>query len=181
MKNRIVGLTEEQVKLSREKYGANVFEKVKKKGFFGKFIENLSDPIIKILLIALVVQVVFTLGRVNYFEVGGILAAILIAATVSTLSELGSEAAFSRMEAENTDVKIKVLRDGEIKLLLLSQIVVGDVVYIASGDKIPADGIMIEVHNDPMHALCDGAQSLTPEQFDKLAKKIFAVREVALS
>lgn len=144
MKNRIVGLSEEQVKLSREKYGANVFEKVKKKGFFGKFIENLSDPIIKILLIALVVQVVFTLGRVNYFEVGGILAAILIAATVSTLSELGSEAAFSRMEAENTDVKIKVLRDGEIKLLLLSQIVVGDVVYIASGDKIPADGIMID-------------------------------------
>ena len=44
-----------------------------------------------------------------------------------------------------------------------------------------ADGIMIEVHNDPMHALCDGAQSLTPAQFDRLAKKIFAVREVALS
>ncbi len=44
-----------------------------------------------------------------------------------------------------------------------------------------ADGIMIEVHNDPMHALCDGAQSLTPDQFETLAKKIFAVREVALS
>ena len=39
-----------------------------------------------------------------------------------------------------------------------------------------ADGLMIEVHNDPAHALCDGAQSLTPAQFDSLAQKIFKVR-----
>ena len=44
-----------------------------------------------------------------------------------------------------------------------------------------ADGIMVEVHNNPACALCDGAQSLRPEQFDGLAKKIRAVREVALA
>lgn len=144
MTGRIVGLTDEQVVESREKNGANVFERVKKKRFFGKFLDNLSDPIIKILLLALVVQVVFTLGRVNYFEVGGILAAILIAATVSTLSELGSEAAFSKMEAENADVKIKVLRCGEIKTVSSSEIVAGDIVYLLPGVKIPADGVMID-------------------------------------
>ena len=144
MNGGIVGLTDQQVIVSREKNGANVFDKVKKKRFIGKFLENLSDPIIKILLLALVVQVVVTLGRVNYFEVGGILAAILIAATVSTVSELGSEAAFARIEAENTERKIKVLRSGEIKSITLDEIVVGDVVFLASGDKIPADGIMID-------------------------------------
>ncbi len=41
-----------------------------------------------------------------------------------------------------------------------------------------ADGIMIEVHNDPIHALCDGAQSLTPEQFDEVAKKVKKIREI---
>ena len=44
-----------------------------------------------------------------------------------------------------------------------------------------ADGLIIEVHNDPIHALCDGAQSLRPEQFDALAKKVRTVREVALA
>lgn len=144
MTKRIVGLTEEQARASREKNGSNVFEKVKKKRFFGKFIENLSDPIIKILLVALVVQIIFTLGRCNYFEVGGIFAAILIAATVSTLSELGSEAAFERLEADSSDRKIKVLRDGKIKDLAPSEIVVGDIVYLSSGEKICADGVMID-------------------------------------
>ena len=47
-----------------------------------------------------------------------------------------------------------------------------------AGTASGADGLIIEVHNDPMHALCDGAQSLRPEEFDALAKKVFAVREV---
>ena len=47
-----------------------------------------------------------------------------------------------------------------------------------AGAAAGADGLIIEVHNDPMHALCDGAQSLRPEEFDRLAKKVFAVREI---
>ena len=144
MTKRIVGLNDDEVVASRAKNGSNIFEKVKKKRFFGKFIENLSDPIIKILLIALVMQIIFTLGRCNYFEVGGIFAAILIAATVSTLSELGSEKAFARLEAENSGAKVKVLRDGSIKMIYPSEIVVGDIVYIASGEKLYADGVMID-------------------------------------
>ena len=82
MSKGVRGLTDTEVKRSRTLHGSNAMEKEKTKGFLGKFIENLSDPIIKILLIALGIQVVFTLGHINYAEIGGIIFAILISAGV---------------------------------------------------------------------------------------------------
>ena len=67
MTKEVVGLSGKQIELSREKYGKNSLEKEKKKGFFKRFIENLNDPIIKILIIALVVEVIFTFKSCNLF------------------------------------------------------------------------------------------------------------------
>ena len=98
MNAEIVGLSSLEVKKSYEQYGDNRLQKERTRGFFGRFFENLSDPIIRILLIALVVEIVFTLGNCNFFEIGGIIVAVLISTTVSTLSEYRSEKAFEKMK-----------------------------------------------------------------------------------
>lgn len=143
MSEKIKGLTEAEVIASREKHGTNALKKEKSKGFFRRFLDNLNDPIIKVLIFALVIQVVFTLGDCNYFEVGGIIAAILIATTVSTVSELGSERAFKRMQAEELSCGVRVLRDGMIGEVPATELVVGDIVYLAAGEQVFADGILI--------------------------------------
>ena len=78
MKKELRGLSSLEVKKSFELYGNNELVREKKKTFIKRFIENLSDPIIRVLMIALGLQLIFTLGEVNYFEIGGILAAILL-------------------------------------------------------------------------------------------------------
>lgn len=143
MTNKIVGLSSGEAEASKLKNGRNILEKEKTKGFFRRFIENLNDPIIKILIFALVVEVVFTLGRCNLVEVFGIVSAILLATTVSTVSELGSERAFLRMQEESLARFVRVLRDGAVIEIPESELAVGDVVYLNVGERIPADGIII--------------------------------------
>ena len=143
MKKIIEGLSSEEVKRSRELHGDNSLRGEKKRGFFKRFFENLSDPIIRILLIALAIQVIFTFGHTNYFEVGGIIAAILLSTTVSTLSEYRSEQAFEKLREDAQDGLVSVLRDGKIVKILSSDLVVGDIVYLSAGEKIQADGEII--------------------------------------
>ena len=143
MTGNIKGLTEKEVKKSLELHGDNSLAKERTKSFFWKFFENLSDPIIRILLIALGVQIIFTFGNINYIEVCGILVAILISTTVSTASEYRSERAFERLEADSTNARASVLRDGVIQHIPISDIVVGDVIYLSVGEKIHADGVLL--------------------------------------
>ena len=138
------GLTASEVEKSREKYGDNSLKREKKKGFFQRFFENLSDPIIKVLVIALGVEVIFTFGSCNLFEVFGILAAILISTTVSTVSEYGSERAFEKMEAENLGSTARVIRDGRVNTIPAEEIVVGDTMLVSAGESIHADGMLLD-------------------------------------
>lgn len=144
MTKEFIGLSSEEAKKSREINGDNSLAKEKSKGFFRRFFENLNDPIIKVLIIALVIEVIVTLGNCNYIEVLGILCAILLATTVSTASEFGSEKAFNLMQKENLEGFVKVNRDGQIIEIPSSDIVVGDIVYLCAGEKIPADGIVLD-------------------------------------
>ena len=143
MTKNIQGLTREEVLKSKEKHGQNLLAKEKTKGFFRRFIENLNDPIIKILIIALIVEVIFTLGNVNFFEIFGIVLAILIATTVSTASEFGSERAFEKMQSDASATRVRVLRGGEVDEISATELVVGDVLYIRSGERVPADATVI--------------------------------------
>lgn len=143
MKQDFCGLNNEEVLKSREEHGDNSLAKEKTKGVFRRFFENLNDPIIKVLIIALVVEVVFTLGNCNLFELFGIVAAILIATTVSTVSEYGSERAFQKMRDDVNLGRVRVLRSGEIIELPCSELVVGDIVYLSAGEKIQADGVIL--------------------------------------
>ena len=143
MSARIKGLTKKEVEASRIKHGTNALVRIKGKGILRRFFENLSDPIIRILIAALALEVAFTFGNCNFIEIFGILAAILIATTVSTLSEYGSERAFARIEAESREKKARVIRDGRDMLVEASEVVVGDIVRISQGDKVVADGRII--------------------------------------
>ena len=144
MQSKIKGLSKEEVLNSKTLYGDNALHKEKSKSFFRKFIDNLSDPIIKILLIALGVQIIFTLGNINYIEIGGIIAAILISTTVSTASEHRSEKAFEKLKAESSERVVSVLREGAIVKISSDELVVGDVVYLSVGEKINADEPVVE-------------------------------------
>lgn len=144
MQKKYKGLSEAEVKASREKHGSNELKRKPSVGFFGHFFENLSDPIIRILLIALALEVIFTFGNCNLIEVGGIVAAILIATLVSTLSECGSERAFRRMEEENEASFARVIRSGRVKSIRSGEVVVGDIILLCAGERVEADGIMLD-------------------------------------
>ncbi|MBQ7499586.1 MAG: calcium-translocating P-type ATPase, PMCA-type [Clostridia bacterium] len=138
------GLDEKQVLQSRKEHGSNEIAAGRRRGFFGLFLEGFSDPIIKILLAALVLNLILNIGQADFFEAIGIAAAILIATFVSALSEYGSEKAFDKMSAESAKRKCRVARSGVMTEIPESEIVVGDIIYLQAGERIPADGRMVE-------------------------------------
>ncbi len=138
------GLTEEEVIQSKEKYGTNQITTVEQTGFMKKLLETLGDPIIRILLIALGIKVVFLIQDFDWYETVGIVIAIFIASFISTISEYGSEQAFIKLQEESSKIKCRVKRNGNIKEIGVDEVVVGDIVLLESGDKIPADGFIVE-------------------------------------
>ncbi len=138
------GLTNKEVYENGRKYGTNTFVKNKKNTFFSLFIESLNDPIIKILLIALAVKIIFLFKDSNIYETLGILVAVFLASFISTISEYGSEKAFEKLEEENSKIKSKVIRNSKILEIDIEEIVVNDIILISSGDKVPADGIVLD-------------------------------------
>lgn len=140
----MIGLTEKEVIQNREKYGKNVISNENSNGFFKLLLESLGDPIIRILLIALGIKTVFLIKDFDWYETVGIVIAIFIASLISTMSEYGSEQAFKRMQEESSKIKTKVIRNGQTKEINIEEIVVGDIVSLETGDKIPADGIIID-------------------------------------
>ena len=140
----MTGLTDEGVKINREKYGSNILMDSKNNSFWKLLLESLSDPIIKILLIALGIKTIFLIKNFDWYETVGIVIAIFIASFISTISEYGSEQAFKRMQEESSKIKTKVIRNNKIKEINVEEVVVNDIVVLETGDKIPADGILID-------------------------------------
>lgn len=138
------GLNNEEVIESRKKYGSNNIHMENNNSFFKLLLESLGDPIIKILLIALGIKTVFLFKDFDWFETIGIVIAIFIASFISTISEYGSEQAFIKMQEEASKIKCKVKRNNKEQLLSVEEVVVGDIILLQTGDKIPADGIIIE-------------------------------------
>jgi len=138
------GLTSEQVRTSLEKFGNNTLSQPPRDTFLDKLLDNFKDPIIRILLFALFVNVVFVfMGHGNWIETCGIFLAILLATLVSTYSEYSNENAFQKLQEEASRIRCKVWRDGEPVEIHIDDIVVGDAVILEAGDKIPADGILL--------------------------------------
>lgn len=136
------GLTSAEAEASRRCHGANIIPRGRKKTFLRRYLEGFSDPIIRILLGALILNVIVSIGHVDVYETVGIIAAVLISTVVSALSEHGSERAFEKLSEASSRTECRVIRDGETMAVLSSELVVGDCVILGAGDGIPADGII---------------------------------------
>ena len=134
------GLTDREVAESRAKYGSNRLTERKPKSFLRRYFEAFSDPIIKILVGALALNLALSYRDINWFEIGGILSAVVFSTLVSTLSESGSEAAFRRLTAASATECCRVWRNGVAEALPIEDLVVGDLVLLEAGERVPADG-----------------------------------------
>lgn len=142
--NKNSGLNTNEVNANRKKYGSNIISEKKQDSFFKLLLESLGDPIIKILLIALAIKTVFLFKDFDWFETIGIVVAIFLASFISTISEYGSEQAFAKLQEESSKIKIKVRRNSKTQEVPIDEIVKEDIVILETGDKIPADGYLIE-------------------------------------
>ena len=141
--NYKTGLSNKEVLDSRKIYGSNKIIKKRKNSFIRLVLESLNDPIIKILLIALCIKIIFLFKDSSIYETIGIAISVFLASFISAISEYGSEKAFEKLSEENSHIKVKVLRNSNREIIDIDDVVVGDIVYLESGDKIPADGIII--------------------------------------
>lgn len=138
------GLSSTEVAASTKQHGKNILPQPPRQGFAQKLLENLQDPMIRILLVALLINVVFVYsGHGDWVETAGIFVAILLAVLVSTWSEYSNENAFQRLQEEASRSKCKVWRDGAPMSILVENVVVGDAVILEAGDKLPADGYLV--------------------------------------
>ena len=138
------GLSDKEVIEKRKKYGDNGLSRKKQDTFFKMFVETLGDPIIKILLIALSIKIIFLFKDFDFYETIGIVLAIIIASFISTISEYGSEKAFERLQEESSKIRVRVIRNSKVVLVDVSDIVLDDIFLLSSGDKVPADGVILE-------------------------------------
>ncbi len=138
------GLTPKEVQKSRASHGKNTLTQGKRKTFLRQFFCAFNDPIIKILLIALCLNIIITFKNANIYEPLGIATALFLATFVQALSEYGSESAFLKMQEECDDVTVCVLRGGRAENVHIDDIVVGDLVILSAGEKVPADGVITE-------------------------------------
>lgn len=140
------GLSQNEVEESRKKNGSNTLTQIPPDPLWKKILEGFKDPMIMILLVALVVQVVlFFLHQAEWFEPVGILVAIMIANGVASFSENKQEGKASALKAEEEAKEMaKVIRDGKLEEIHVSEVVVGDIVFLQAGDKIPADGEIVD-------------------------------------
>ena len=138
------GLTDEQVIEKRKKYGSNTISNSKTDTFFHMFLETLGDPIIKILLIVLAIKIIFLIKDFDWYETIGIIIAIFLASFISAISEYGSQKAFDRLTEESSKSKCRVRRNNKVEEIYVDDIVKDDIVILNTGDKIPADGVIVE-------------------------------------
>lgn len=138
------GLTDKEVLANKNKYGSNAITNTKKNSFISLLIESLGDPIIRILLIALGIKTVFLIKDFDWYETVGIVIAIFLASFISSISEYGSEKAFEKLQEESSKIKCRVKRNGKVIEINVDDVVVGDIVLLQAGERIPADGIIVE-------------------------------------
>ncbi|HJG88696.1 calcium-translocating P-type ATPase, PMCA-type [Barnesiella viscericola] len=145
------GLSDAEVRASREKYGENVLTPPARTPMWKLFLEKFSDPIIRILLVALLLSIAVAVyhvatgeaGMSALFEPAGIALAILLATVVGFLFEMSAARKFDILNQVNDDLPVKVVRGGHILEIPKRDVVVGDIVMLNAGDEIPADGILL--------------------------------------
>ncbi|RDY23785.1 calcium-translocating P-type ATPase, PMCA-type [Romboutsia maritimum] len=138
-----MGLSKKEVNLRREKYGLNEFTPKEEGSFWEELKENLSEPMILILIAAAIISAL--IGETH--DAVGIVCAIAVGIGIGMITEGKSKKAADALSKLTENIEVKVLRDKEVHQVSKSELVPGDIVYIETGDMIPADGRLIESIN----------------------------------
>ncbi|RGX92634.1 calcium-translocating P-type ATPase, PMCA-type [Segatella copri] len=146
-KNKRIGLTDEQVKQSREQHGKNVLTPPQCTSLWKLYLDKYRDPIIQILLVAAFVSLILAFIEKNFMETIGIFVAVFLATTVGFYFERDAAKKFNLLTALSEEQPVKVRRNGKVMVIPRHDVVVGDVVLVEVGDEVPADGELI-VCND---------------------------------
>lgn len=176
---KINGLSDEEVRQSRLKYGSNQITKKKSKTFLKQYLESFGDPTIKILLVALFLNVIIFIKNFNWYESIGIAVSIILSTLVSTISEYGSQLAFEKLMEDAKKLKCKVWRNNRLIEVSIDEVVVGDWVKLQPGDKVPADGVLIDGYVDIDQSALNGESEemhkkpiLNMEHINMMAKSL---------
>ena len=141
-----LGLNEEQVAESRRQHGRNVLTPPKRTPLWKLYLDKFRDPIIQILLVAAAVSLIFSIMNGEYMETLGIFLAIFLATTIGFYFECDAAKKFSLLTALGEEQPVKVRRNGKVMEVPRSEVVVGDVILLETGDEVPADGRLIDVN-----------------------------------
>lgn len=146
-KNKRFGLSDEQVKQSREQHGRNVLTPPQRTSLWKLYLDKYRDPIIQILLVAAFISLILAFIEKNFMETIGIFVAVFLATTVGFYFERDAAKKFNLLTALSEEQPVKVRRNGKVMEIPRHDVVVGDVVLVEVGDEVPADGELI-VCND---------------------------------
>ena len=145
MKYKYSGLNDDEVRLSREEHGSNALSPHKTETFWDKLVDNFKNPIIIILTSALFLMTILSIfSLTEWYESVAIALAVALSTLVSTLSEFKNESAFQKLQEEASQIFNNVFRKGLLVEIPVNDIVIGDYVMLQSGDKIPADGYLMQ-------------------------------------
>ena len=174
VKQHYSGLTDAQVKESREKFGSNLLTPPQKTPLWKLFFEKFQDPIIRILLIAALLSLCISFIRNEYAETIGIFCAIFLATGVAFWFEMDANKKFDILNQVNDDIMIKVIRNGNLQEVPKKDIVVGDIVLLETGEEVPADGELLEAISLQIDESCLTGELMidkttNPEDFDSEA------------
>lgn len=145
LEEKLKGLSDEQVSQSREKYGKNEIEEAAPETFLQKVLESLKDPMLMLLIgIATFMLILSFFGQAEWYEPVGTFIAVALVAIISARTEMASDKKYRELKDSTKAEPVKVYRNGVLTVVDVSEIVVGDIVVLQNGDKVPADGILIQ-------------------------------------
>lgn len=145
MSKKYQGLTDQQIEESRKKYGSNQIKEAEPETFWQQFMDGFKDPMIRVLcIIAAIMFVMFLAGQSEWYEPVGTVIAILLVNFVSAKTGVSNDNAYRKLKASQKKDTAKVIRNGALTVIEADDIVVGDVVVLQSGDKVLADGILVD-------------------------------------
>ena len=139
------GLNDEQIKKSREEHGSNIITEAPPETFWDKFKGGFDDPMIKLLLaVAVIMGIISIFGESSWTELVGIAISVLLVTGISAKTEVASDSAFRKLKDNIEKDVCKVHRNGKVVEVLMDDLVVGDIVILQNGDKVPADGLLVD-------------------------------------
>ena len=171
------GLNDKEVEESRSKYGSNSIPDSEPTTFWQEFKETFNDPMIRILLVIAVIMIgMFFVGYAEIYEPVGTIVAVLLVAIVSAKTGVASDSKYRELKDKTEKEKCKVYRNGVVTVIDVDDVVVGDKVLLQSGDKIPADGVLISgdlrVDNSALNGEAEECKKFAAEEGFKLPDEI---------